>query len=104
MNKQNFIDYIHYLEQYNNIVDDWSSLGLNFYETSMYDNMWQILALLEKQLFTVEGRDWISWYLYERLDIHGNILPWYDEEGKEHITKTPEDLWEIVEEYLIHKN
>ena len=48
-----------------------------------------------------DGREWISWYLFERKSfITGDILPWYDEEGNEHICNDAEDLWEIVKNNL----
>ena len=35
MNKQDFIEYINLLEHQDLIVQDWDSLGLNLYETSL---------------------------------------------------------------------
>lgn len=101
MNKQDFIEYINLLEHQDLIVQDWDSLGLSLYETSLYNNIWGTIAILEKQLFDENGRDWISWYLFERKSLTtGDILPWYDEEGNEHICNDVEDLWEIVKDNL----
>ena len=47
-------------------------------------------------LFTDEGQDTISWWLYEK-DGRSDMKMW-DAEGKEIPTETIEDLWEVVKD------
>ena len=104
MDKKAFVEYIKLLEFQDLIVQDWDSLGLNLIETSLYNNIWETISILEKQIFNEEGREWISWYLFERKSFTtGEILPWYDEEGNEHFCNNAEDLWEIVKDEQIIK-
>lgn len=50
-------------------------------------------------LFTDEGQDTISWWLYEK-DGRSDMEMW-DAEGKEIPTETIDDLWEIVKDEQI---
>lgn len=49
-------------------------------------------------IFTEEGEDTISWWLFER---RGNPeMKMWDNEGNEIPTETVEDLWNIVKNYI----
>lgn len=57
---------------------------------------WEVIAILFKENYTVQGIDWIYWYMYEKTD--GNKA--YNN-GKEFL-KTIDELWEYVErEYKV---
>lgn len=38
----------------------------------------------------------ILFYVYSRYDMEGNLIPFIDDEGKEHLMANAEDLWEYL--------
>lgn len=38
----------------------------------------------------------ILFYIYSRYDMEGNLIPFIDDEGKEHLMANAEDLWEYL--------
>lgn len=49
-------------------------------------------------VFNEEGKDWIDWYLYERVGFDGKILEAWDEKGNV-ICHNVESLWDTVMSY-----
>jgi hypothetical protein len=60
----------------------------------------RIISTLLLEIFSVEGKDWIDWYLYERPSFSGkeNGKAW-DENGNE-ICYNIKSLWETVKKYI----
>jgi hypothetical protein len=55
------------------------------------------ITLLFRAYYGTEGEDWISWYLYEKESLSGEILQAWDKEGNEICYDIP-SLWKCVEE------
>ena len=36
------------------------------------------------------------WYLFDRIDINGNVLPYTDKDNNIIVLDTPDDLWDYV--------
>ena len=68
-------------------------LGLDLvnYEDAFY----QIIELLIDEAFSDYNKEWIDWFLYERVSHSGEILKAHDEKGKE-ICYDIKSLWEVV--------
>jgi len=56
------------------------------------------IDILLKLFFSEEDKDWIDWWLYERVGHSGEINKAYYKNGKEIILYTPEDLWDFLNE------
>lgn len=98
--KEQFIKVINLARDYENEVDKWNDFGIQIYEMPIYEIHGQLFDTLIDSLFTEDGVDWISWWLYERISIiTGESLPAYNEDGSIIPTDTVEDLWNIVKDY-----
>ena len=98
--KENFTQLITDYQKYNKRIDEicdildaeiWSADWVE-YASVLFDTT---IGLL----FTDEGQDTISWWLYEK-DGRSDMKMW-DAEGKEIPTETIDDLWEIVKDEQI---
>jgi len=72
------------------------NIGLDI--SNISDPYNQIITHLLRVYYGVEGEDWISWFLYERLDDGESHA--YDEE-KNPICYDIESLWKYVEEIRV---
>ena len=59
----------------------------------------RIISLLMEEIFAKEGKDWIDWYLYEKVTHSGEILKAWDKDDNEICYDIP-SLWETVKEYV----
>ena len=58
---------------------------------------WTMFELLLESHFNEEDRDFIYWWLYERVNPHtGEVNEAYDAEGNPIKLDTPEDLWNYL--------
>ena len=100
MEKCNFVAMINAIERYDAEVERWADFGIELYELPICELTWEIINMYLEEMFTRDGVDWINWYIYERKSIFtGEVLPCFDEEGKEFYVNTPEDLWKLVEQH-----
>ena len=100
MEKCNFVAMVNAIERYDAEVERWADFGIELYELPICDIPWEIINMYLKEMFNKDGVDWINWYIYERKSIiTGEVLPCWDEEGKEFYVNTPEDLWKLVEQH-----
>ena len=100
MEKCNFVAMINAIEKYDAEVERWNDFGIELYELPICELTWEILNMYLEEMFNKDGIDWINWYIYERKSIFtGEVLPCWDEEGKEFYVNTPEDLWKLVEQH-----
>lgn len=100
MEKCNFVAMINAIEKYDAEVERWADFGIELYELPICELTWEIINMYLEEMFTRDGIDWINWYIYERKSIFtGEVLPCWDEEGKEFYVNTPEDLWKLVEQH-----
>ena len=78
------------------------SFGIDVVDLPIGEIPWKIFSTWYKSNFNPYGQDWIDWYLWERKDLRtGEILACYDSEGEKFFVETPEDLWDLVEEYVL---
>ena len=100
MEKCNFIAMVNAIEKYDAEVERWADFGIELYELPICELTWELINMYLEEMFNEDGIDWINWYIYERKSIiTGEVLPCWDEEGKEFYVNTPEDLWKLVEQH-----
>ena len=100
MEKCNFVAMINAIEKYDAEVERWADFGIELYELPICELTWELINMYLEEMFNEDGVDWINWYIYERKSIFtGEVLPCWDEEGKEFYVNTPEDLWKLVEQH-----
>lgn len=100
MEKCNFVAMVNAIERYDAEVERWADFGIELYELPICELTWEIINMYLEEMFNEDGVDWINWYIYERKSIiTGEVLPCFDEEGKEFYVNTPEDLWQLVEQH-----
>ena len=100
MEKCNFVAMINTIEKYDAEVERWADFGIELYELPICELTWELINMYLEEMFNKDGIDWINWYIYERKSIFtGEVLPCFDEEGKEFYVNTPEDLWKLVEQH-----
>lgn len=100
MEKCNFVAMVNAIEKYDAEVERWADFGIELYELPICELTWELINMYLEEIFSEDGVDWINWYIYERKSIFtGEVLPCFDEEGKEFYVNTPEDLWKLVEQH-----
>ena len=100
MEKCNFVAMVNAIEKYDAEVERWADFGIELYELPICELTWELINMYLEEMFNKDGIDWINWYIYERKSIFtGEVLPCFDEEGKEFYVNTPEDLWKLVEQH-----
>lgn len=100
MEKCNFVAMVNAIEKYDAEVERWNDFGIELYELPICELTWELINMYLEEVFNEDGVDWINWYIYERKSIFtGEVLPCWDEEGKEFYVNTPEDLWKLVEQH-----
>ena len=100
MEKCNFVAMVNAIEKYDAEVERWADFGIELYEFPICELTWELINMYLEEVFNEDGIDWINWYIYERKSIiTGEVLPCWDEEGKEFYVNTPEDLWKLVEQH-----
>jgi hypothetical protein len=100
MEKCNFVAMVNAIEKYDSEVERWADFGIELYELPICELTWELINMYLEEVFNKDGVDWINWYIYERKSIiTGEVLPCWDEEGKEFYVNTPEDLWKLVEQH-----
>ena len=60
------------------------------------DNLWFVVESCFKFIYGIEAANTISWYLYERKNPDGKIVPLEDNDGKKFILKNPKMLWAYI--------
>ncbi|MGN0966731.1 MAG: hypothetical protein ACI4OP_03965 [Candidatus Coprovivens sp.] len=98
--KEQFIKVISLSQDYEKEVDKWCDFGITIYDMPISEIHGQLFDIFLENLFTVDGVDWINWWLYERISpISPEPLKAYNEDGSIIPTETVEDLWELVKDY-----
>lgn len=101
--KEMFIKMMSLIEQFNEEIDKWLEFGIDIIEKPIHNIPIEMFYLWEKDNFDDDGKDWIDWYLYERIDMFTNeVLPCYDENDKEFYVNNLEDLWELVKDHRLN--
>ena len=61
------------------------------------EDYFKVIDILLEKAFGNYNKEWIDWYLYERVTPTGEILKAHDENGKE-ICHNIQSLWETITE------
>jgi hypothetical protein len=69
-----------------------SKIEINHYT----DPLWNVIENILKLLYGEEQAELIQWYIYDRFNADGSIVPIEDESGKKYIFTNPEDLWSYM--------
>ena len=69
-----------------------SKIELNHYT----EPLWNVIENLLKLLYGEDQAELIQWYIYDRFNADGSIVPIEDESGKKYIFTNPEDLWSYM--------
>lgn len=102
MTRDNFIELMDLAESLIRESDRWVDFGIDIFEMPIYTIPWDMFEVCIKDNFNSDGIDWIHWYLWERRSINTNdVLPCFDEDGKEFYVNTASDLWDLVKENLL---
>jgi len=100
MNYEKFKNVIEGLEKVTDRSHKLYQLGVNLID---YDDMYHnIITNLLNSVFDKEGKDWIDWYLYERIGFTHKVNLATDSDGKEICYDIP-SLWEEVKNNLLVK-
>ena len=94
--KQKFIDCIYMLEASLQRSLTAAQIGIDLvnYESTFWEVIDSLLFLLFKDEEIVDA---VSFYIYERIDPDGEIIPFYDKQlGDDFVLNTPEDLWDLI--------
>ena len=72
------------------------SLGELGIDTLEYDEtFYKLIEVLTKEIFSEEQREWIDWYLFERVSPTGEILKAWDKDDNE-ICYDIKSLWKEI--------
>lgn len=85
-----------YITTKQKLMDRSFSIGELGIGTLEYDEMFhKLIELLEEKVFSEEQREWIDWFIFERVSHSGEILKAHDAEGNE-ICYDIRSLWEEI--------
>ena len=97
MNYEQFKISIESLEKARDRSHTLYTLGVNLID---YDDIYQtVITNLLNVVFDTEGKDWIDWYLYERIGFTNKVNLANDKDGNEICYDIP-SLWEEVKRNL----
>lgn len=100
MTKEGFIKLIENAQNYNKELDKWHDFGIDLFDMPISELGWGFFDTILQELFTDEGIEWITWWIYDRISITtGESLKVYDKENKIIPTETIEDLWNLVKDF-----
>jgi hypothetical protein len=90
-----FILFVEQLEKAKNLEDKTIEMGLDLH--NLVDPLWMIIENMLKLQFGVDTTNLVMFYLYDRFNPDGKIIPLVDEEtGKHYILKSPKDLFSYI--------
>lgn len=90
-----FIAFIKKLEEANEIENqlfELSGIELN----KVTDPLWFVLENSFKFLYGEEVSELIWWYVFDRFNPDGTIVPLEDEDGKQYTFENPKELWNYI--------
>jgi hypothetical protein len=90
-----FIVFIKKLEEAYNVENQLFDIG-GLELAKITDPLWFVLENSFKFLYGEEAADLIWWYIFDRFNPDGSVVPLEDENGKEYIFKDAKDLWSYI--------
>jgi len=64
--------------------------------TKITEPLWFVLENTFKFLYGEEAADLVWWYIFDRFNPDGTIVPLEDESGKQYTLNSPKDLWSYI--------
>lgn len=98
MTREKFIKVLDYLQTYSKKTSAVYDYGVDLLEFS--DELHSAIGILLKEIYTEEGYDWITWFMYEK-DGREDMKAW-DENGKE-ICNNKDELYEYLTATYLNK-
>lgn len=99
MTKEQFIKAIALIEECDSVTDKLYAVGIDIINSPLFDNFGKMSDMLWQTNFSEEDADLINWWLYERFDFNtGKLQPIYTLDGKDVYVRTPEGLWNILQD------
>tara|TARA_B100001094_G_C17970635_1_gene690111 strand:- start:483 stop:872 length:390 start_codon:yes stop_codon:yes gene_type:complete len=93
--KSVFCLFIKKLEESNKIENELIETG-GIDCNKVTDPLWIVIENLLKFVYGEQAADTILWYIYDRFNPDGTVIPLEDEDGKQYIITTPDDLWSYI--------
>jgi hypothetical protein len=87
-----FIDKLEASYNIENKVFETSGIDL----TKVTDGLWFVVENTLKMLYGEVAGGMIVWYIYDRFDADGSIVPLEDANGKQFLLKNSDDLWSYI--------
>lgn len=98
MTKEQFIEIIKQHQEQEKRIDRLSELI--DYDSPLVEFGWVMFDNVMREAFNEDQRDWISWWLYDRISFTtGEEYPYWGNDDKEHYVHTPEELWDLIQNY-----
>jgi len=97
--KSVFLILIKKLEQSNEIENLIFEHG-GFELTKVTDPLWFVIENTFKFLYGEEVAELVFWYVFDRFNPDGSIVPLEDEDGKQYTFKNANDLWSYIKYYM----
>ena len=98
MNKEQFIEIIKQHQEQEARLDRLSEII--DYGSPLVEFGWLMFDNVMCEAFNETQVDWIFWWMYERISLTtGEELPYWDENDVEHYVHTPEELWDLIQNY-----
>lgn len=95
MTRETFLKIVKLHQEQDNRIDRLSEIIS--YDSPLVEFGWLMFDEVLREAFNEKQRDWITWWLYERISIiSGEEFPYWDENGVEHYMHTPEELWDYI--------
>lgn len=94
-----FLILIKKLEQSNeieNLIFEHGGLEL----AKVTDPLWFVIENTFKFLYGEEVAELVFWYVFDRFNPDGSIVPLEDEDGKQYTFKDANDLWSYIKHYM----
>jgi phage anti-repressor protein len=93
--KKLFIQFIESYQESSKISSElYSKYKIDLFD---YEDRYHVcISNLMSMFFSEEDKDWIDWWLYERISHSGKINKANYKNGDEIILDTPEDLWNFI--------
>ena len=64
--------------------------------TKMHNNLWLVIEALLKLTYGVYAFDMIMWYIFDRFNPDGKVVPFEDEKGNSTLIMTTKDLYDFI--------
>ena len=64
--------------------------------TKTQDNLWLVIEALLKLTYGAYAFDMIMWYIFDRFNPDGKIVPFEDEKGNSTLIMTTKDLYDLI--------